>query len=143
MDSKEMMGLTKVIGAMKEHRPSNRPDEHLHTVAMVCRVIAGGMSPVSESGRLAIHSAADLLDYIASVEGPNTVDSPVMEAITRMGKPHQPETSVIDRLNRAALPRPAALALQTIAIAADYIDYSEVTMPVDLMGYINGGGEPQ
>ena len=73
---------------MKEYRPSDKPDDHLHTVAMVCRVIAGGMSPVSESGRLAIHSAADLLDYIAGQEGADTVDSPVMEAITRMGKPH-------------------------------------------------------
>ena len=121
---------------MKEHRPSNRPDEHLHTVAMVCRVIAGGMSPVSESGRLAIHSAADLLDYIASVEGPNTVDSPVMEAITRMGKPHQPETSVIDRLNRAALPRPAALALQTSHCAA-YIDSPGM---MDLMDFCGAAG---
>ena len=143
MDSKDMMNLTKVIEAMKEYRPSDKPDDHLHTVAVLCRIIAGGMSPVSESGRVTIQSTADLLDYIAGQEGADTTDSPGIDNLTRTGVPIQPDTSVIDRLNRAGLPRDAALALQTIAIAADYIDYSEVTMHVDLMDYIKGGGEPQ
>ena len=93
MDSKDMMNLTKVIEAMKEYRPSDKPDDHLHTVAVLCRIIAGGMSPVSESGRVTIQSTADLLDYIAGQEGADTTDSPGIDNLTRTGVPIQPDTS--------------------------------------------------
>lgn len=130
-----------IIRGLQLCKPSDKPDDHLHTLADACRLIAAGYSPVSESGRVAIHGIADLLDYIAESEK-GDLDSPMVGLVTQKGEPIKPDVEVIDRLNRVELPRAAALALQSIAITADYVDYSEVTSHVDLIDYIKRGGKP-
>ena len=141
MATEDLKYLVPVLVAMRACKPSDKPDDHLHTLADACRMIAAGYSPVSESGRVAIHGVADLLDYIAESEG-DDLDSPMIGLVTHKGEPIKPDAEVIDRLNRVELPRAAALALQSIAITADYIDYSEVTSHVDLIDYIKRGGRP-
>lgn len=143
MVSNDRAKLVEVIQAMKRIKPSDTPEDHLHTTAMVCRIIGQGMSPLSENARVTIMSVVDVLDYVALEEAASDLDSPKVGTVTRMGAPIQPDTSVIDRLKRAGLPRNAAIALQSIAIIADYIDHFEVTSHIDLMDYLQGGGEPQ
>lgn len=137
----DLVAMQKAFNAIKEHSDSNQPDSYLRTIASACRVVGGGCSPVSESGRVALLGVADLLNYIADAEK-GAVDSPAIGTVTRVGKPIKPDVEVIDRLNRTDLPREAALALQSIAITAAYIDYSEATLAVDLIDYIKRGGRP-